>query len=161
MIRTLKKYSSYLWLILLSIAVYYFFNDEIYYLVVKYLTTFRALDIMCSILFTFLLFKIYLDNYYYIVLNRNNVISRVGRKKYYLIIIKKLLLHSVMLIFINVFLDWLLAGNFNLIYILFNVLLAAVSVMLLPKRKEYDNELLFIMVVAIIIKVIVFRIVIY
>ena len=101
--RLLKRQSSYLFLIIISIIIRLFYSDDIFYFGVKYITSFRAIDMMISILFTFSLFKVYLDNYYYMVLNRINIITRIGVRKYNLLIIKILLLHSFLIIFINEF----------------------------------------------------------
>ena len=62
--------SSYLFILLLTIATKTLFSESDYFSGVKYITTFRALDIMYSILFTFLFFKVFFDNYYFYVLNR-------------------------------------------------------------------------------------------
>ena len=64
----IKKQNSYIFIIILSFISKINYTDNIYYLGVKYITTFRAIDIMYSIIFTFLFFKVFLDNYYYYVL---------------------------------------------------------------------------------------------
>ena len=78
----IKKQNSYIFIIILSFISKINYTDNIYYLGIKYITTFRAIDIMYSIIFTFLFFKVFIDNYYFYVLNRNNIISRIGRKNY-------------------------------------------------------------------------------
>lgn len=155
--RLLKRQSSYLFLIIISIIIRLFYSDDIFYFGVKYITSFRAIDMMISILFTFSLFKVYLDNYYYMVLNRINIITRIGVRKYNLLIIKILLLHSFLIIFINSLLDFLLIGRIKFVYLLLNALISCILVIVLPKRKEYNYELVIIMIVFMIIKLIVYH----
>lgn len=155
--RLLKRQSSYLFLIIISIIIRLFYSDDIFYFGVKYITSFRAIDMMISILFTFSLFKVYLDNYYYMVLNRINIITRIGVRKYNLLIIKILLLHSFLIIFINSLLDFLLIGRIKFVYLLLNALISCILVIVLPKRKEYNYELVIIMIVFVIIKLIVYH----
>ena len=119
----IKKQNSYIFIIILSFISKINYTDNIYYLGVKYITTFRAIDIMYSIIFTFLFFKVFLDNYYYYVLNRNNIIVRIGRKNYNIYILKKILLNSVLLFIINIISDFIMIGTTNFMYILINIIL--------------------------------------
>lgn len=150
----LKKQSNYFFIFLLSVAIMLYYKDNTFYYGVKYLTSSRVFDMMISILFSFFTFKIYLDNYYYMVLNKNNIISRVGRRKYNYIILKILGIHTIILLFINYVIDFILTGKIMILLNLFNVIISVFIVMVLPKRKEYDNEFLIIIVLSIIIKLI-------
>jgi len=88
------------------------------------------------------------------VLNKTNIITRVGKLKYNAIILRILLKHTFLLILFNVLIDYLFIGKIELILIVSNIVLSALIVILLPKRKEYDNELLIIVVISLILKLI-------
>lgn len=154
MMKMIKKYNNYIFIILLSIGIILHYSDNTFYFGVKYLTTSRVFDMMISILFSFFTFKIYLDNYYYMVLNKNNIISRVGRKKYNYIILKILGIHTIILLFINYVIDFILTRKISFLLNFFNVTFSVFIVILLPKRKEYDNEFLIIIILSIIIKLV-------
>ena len=124
---------------------------------VKYITTNKSMDIMISIIFTFLLFKLYFDSYYYIVINRYNIITRIGRKNYNLLILKQLLIPSIIFFIINFLTDYILIGKINIIYIMINILFAIACVITLPKKKEYNNEFLIVLILFILIKVVYFK----
>ena len=81
MMKKLRKLSNYVLLILLSIGTFSYYRDDMFYFGVKYLSSLRAFDMMFSLMFSFVVFKVFLDNYYYMVLNKINIISRVGRFK--------------------------------------------------------------------------------
>ena len=100
--KTLKNNFNYIFFVLFSIATFMYYKQTEYYMVVKYITTFRAIDIMASILFTFILFKLYFDSYYYIILNRYNIITRLGRKKYILLIMKQIFIPSLIFFTLNI-----------------------------------------------------------
>ncbi len=155
----IKKQNSYIFIIILSFISKINYTDNIYYLGVKYITTFRAIDIMYSIIFTFLFFKVFLDNYYYYVLNRNNIIVRIGRKNYNIYILKKILLNSVLLFIINIISDFIMIGTTNFMYILINIILTTLLVSILPKKKEYDYELVVIMIISILTKLLVYNLI--
>lgn len=138
-----------------------YYKQTEYYMVVKYITTFRAIDIMASILFTFILFKLYFDSYYYIILNRYNIITRLGRKKYILLIMKQIFIPSLIFFTLNIILDFILTGTVNIIYILINMIFTIICVIVLPKRKEYNNEFLIVLGIFILIKIICFKFFIY
>ncbi len=150
------KISSYIFIILLSLVTSIFYSDNTYYLGVKYITTFRAIDIMYSLLFTFLFFKVFLDNYYFYVLNRKNIITRIGRKKYNVYILKKIIKNSSILLFINLIIDLILIHKINFIYTFLNVFITTIFIIFLPKRKEYDYELLVILILGIMLKVLIY-----
>lgn len=154
MMKKLKKLSNYVLLILLSIGTFAYYRDDMFYFGVKYLSSLRAFDMMFSLMFSFVVFKVFLDNYYYMVLNKINIISRVGRFKYNIIILRILLFHTFLLIFFNTILDFILIGKIKIMLIIFNVILSALIIILLPKRKEYNNEFLMILVISLIIKLI-------
>ena len=151
MMKKLRKLSNYVLLILLSIGTFSYYRDDMFYFGVKYLSSLRAFDMMFSLMFSFVVFKVFLDNYYYMVLNK---ISRVGRFKYNTIILRILLFHTFLLIFFNIILDFILIGKIKIMLIIFNVILSALIIVLLPKRKEYNNEFLIILVISLIIKLI-------
>ena len=155
----IKKQNSYIFIIILSFISKINYTDNIYYLGVKYITTFRAIDIMYSIIFTFLFFKVFLDNYYYYVLNRNNIIVRIGRKNYNIYILKKILLNSVLLFIINIISDFIMIGTTNFMYILINIIFTTLLVSILPKKKEYDYELVVIMIISILTKLLVYNLI--
>lgn len=155
--KILKNSSNYFFLILFNLALFLIYQDTNNYLTVKYITTNKSMDIMISIIFTFLLFKLYFDSYYYIVLNRYNIITRIGRKKYNLLILKQLLIPSIIFFIINLISDYILIGNINIIYIIINILFAIACVIALPKKKEYNNEFLIVLILLIIIKVVCFK----
>ena len=155
----IKKQNSYIFIIILSFISKINYTDNIYYLGVKYITTFRAIDIMYSIIFTFLFFKVFLDNYYYYVLNRNNIIVRIGKSKYNIYILKKILLNSILLFFINIISDFIMIGTTNFMYILINIILTTLLVSILPKKKEYDYELVVIMIISILTKLLVYNLI--
>ena len=155
----IKKQNSYIFIIILSFISKINYTDNIYYLGVKYITTFRAIDVMYSIIFTFLFFKVFLDNYYYYVLNRNNIIVRIGRKNYNIYILKKILLNSVLLFIINIISDFIMIGTTNFMYILINIILTTLLVSILPKKKEYDYELVVIMIISILTKLLVYNLI--
>lgn len=159
--KTLKNNFSYIFFVLFSIAFFMYYKQTEYYMVVKYITTFRAIDIMASILFTFILFKLYFDSYYYIILNRYNIITRLGRKKYILLIMKQIFIPSLIFFTLNIILDFILTGTVNIIYILINMIFTIICVIVLPKRKEYNNEFLIVLGIFILIKIICFKFFIY
>lgn len=159
--KTLKNNFSYIFFVLFSIAIFMYYKQTEYYMVVKYIATFRAIDIMASILFTFILFKLYFDSYYYIILNRYNIITRLGRKKYILLIMKQIFIPSLIFFTLNIILDFILTGTVNIIYILINMIFTIICVIVLPKRKEYNNEFLIVLGIFILIKIICFKFFIY
>lgn len=159
--KTLKNNFSYIFFVLFSIAIFMYYKQTEYYMVVKYITTFRAIDIMASILFTFILFKLYFDSYYYIILNRYNIITRLGRKKYIFLIMKQIFIPSLIFFTLNIILDFILTGTVNIIYILINMIFTIICVIVLPKRKEYNNEFLIVLGIFILIKIICFKFFIY
>lgn len=134
--KILKNSSNYLFLIIFNLALFLIYQDTNNYLTVKYIITNKSMDIMISIIFTFLLLKLYFDSYYYIVLNRNNIITRIGRKKYNLLILKQLLIPSIIFFIINFLTDYILIGSINIIYIIINILFAITCVIALPKKKN-------------------------
>ena len=155
--KILKNSSNYLFLIIFNLALFLIYQDTNNYLTVKYIITNKSMDIMISIIFTFLLLKLYFDSYYYIVLNRNNIITRIGRKKYNLLILKQLLIPSIIFFIINFLTDYILIGSVNIIYIIINNLFAIACVIALPKKKEYNNEFLIILILFILIKIVYFK----
>ena len=155
--KILKNSSNYFFLILFNLALFLIYQDTNNYMTVKYITTNKSMDIMISIIFTFLLLKLYFDSYYYIVLNRNNIITRIGRKKYNLLILKQLLIPSIIFFIINFLTDYILIGSVNIIYIIINNLFAIACVIALPKKKEYNNEFLIILILFILIKIVYFK----
>ena len=155
--KILKNSSNYLFLIIFNLALFLIYQDTNNYLTVKYIITNKSMDIMISIIFTFLLLKLYFDSYYYIVLNRNNIITRIGRKKYNLLILKQLLIPSIIFFIINFLTDYILIGSINIIYIIINILFAIACVITLPKKKEYNNEFLIVLILFILIKVVYFK----
>lgn len=159
--KTLKNNFSYIFFVLFSIAIFMYYKQTEYYMVVKYITTFRAIDIMASILFTFILFKLYFDSYYYIILNRYNIITRLGRKKYILLIMKQIFIPSLIFFTLNIILDFILTGTVNIIYILINMIFTIICVIVLPKRREYNNEFVIVLGIFILIKIICFKFFIY
>lgn len=150
--KILKSSSNYFFLIIFNLALFLIYQDTNNYMTVKYIITNKSMDIMISIIFTFLLLKLYFDSYYYIVLNRNNIITRIGRKKYNLLILKQLLLPSIIFFIINFLTDYILIGSINIVYIIINILFAITCVIALPKKKEYNNELLIVLILFILIK---------
>lgn len=159
--KTLKNNFNYIFFVLFSIATFMYYKQTEYYMVVKYITTFRAIDIMASILFTFILFKLYFDSYYYIILNRYNIITRLGRKKYILLIMKQIFIPSLIFFTLNIILDFILTGTVNIIYILINMIFTIICVIVLPKRREYNNEFVIVLGIFILIKIICFKFFIY
>ena len=155
--KILKNISNYFFLILFNLALFLIYQDTNNYLTVKYITTNKSMDIMISIIFTFLLFKLYFDSYYYIVINRYNIITRIGRKNYNLLILKQLLIPSIIFFIINFLTDYILIGKINIIYIMINILFAIACVITLPKKKEYNNEFLIVLILFILIKVVYFK----
>lgn len=155
--KILKNSSNYFFLILFNLALFLIYQDTNNYMTVKYITTNKSMDIMISIIFTFLLFKLYFDSYYYIVINRYNIITRIGRKNYNLLILKQLLIPSIIFFIINLISDYILIGNINIIYIIINILFAIACVITLPKKKEYNNEFLIVLILFILIKVVYFK----
>ena len=155
--KILKNSSNYLFLIIFNLALFLIYQDTNNYMTVKYITSNKSMDIMISIIFTFLLLKLYFDSYYYIVLNRNNIITRIGRKKYNLLILKQLLLPSIIFFIINLISDYILIGSINIVYIIINILFAITCVIALPKKKEYNNELLIVLILFILIKIVYFK----
>lgn len=155
--KILKNSSNYFFLIIFNLALFLIYQDTNNYLTVKYITTNKSMDIMISIIFTFLLFKLYFDSYYYIVINRYNIITRIGRKNYNLLILKQLLIPSIIFFIINFLTDYILIGKINIIYIMINILFAIACVIALPKKKEYNNEFLIVLILFILIKVVYFK----
>ena len=155
--KTLKNNFNYIFFVLFSIATFMYYKQTEYYMVVKYITTFRAIDIMASILFTFILFKLYFDSYYYIILNRYNIITRLGRKKYILLIMKQIFIPSLIFFTLNIILDFILTGTVNIIYILINMIFTIICVIVLPKRREYNNEFVIALGIFILIRIICFK----
>ena len=155
--KILKNSSNYFFLIIFNLALFLIYQDTNNYLTVKYITTNKSMDIMISIIFTFLLFKLYFDSYYYIVINRYNIITRIGRKNYNLLILKQLLIPSIIFFIINFLTDYILIGKINIIYIMINILFAIACVITLPKKKEYNNEFLIVLILFILIKVVYFK----
>ena len=155
--KILKNSSNYFFLILFNLALFLIYQDTNNYLTVKYITTNKSMDIMISIIFTFLLFKLYFDSYYYIVINRYNIITRIGRKNYNLLILKQLLIPSIIFFIINFLTDYILIGSINIIYIIINILFAIACVIALPKKKEYNNEFLIVLILFILIKIVYFK----
>ena len=155
--KILKNSSNYFFLILFNLALFLIYQDTNNYLTVKYITTNKSMDIMISIIFTFLLFKLYFDSYYYIVINRYNIITRIWRKNYNLLILKQLLIPSIIFFIINFLTDYILIGSVNIIYIIINNLFAIACVIALPKKKEYNNEFLIVLILFILIKIVYFK----
>ena len=155
--KILKNSSNYFFLILFNLALFLIYQETNNYMTVKYITTNKSMDIMISIIFTFLLLKLYFDSYYYIVLNRYNIITRIGRKNYNLLILKQLLIPSIIFFIINFLTDYILIGSINIVYIIINILFAIACVIALPKKKEYNNEFLIVLILLIIIKVVCFK----
>ena len=155
--KILKNSSNYFFLILFNLTLFLIYQDTNNYMTVKYITTNKSMDIMISIIFTFLLLKLYFDSYYYIVLNRINIITRIGRKNYNLLILKQLLIPSIIFFIINFLTDYILIGSINIIYIIINILFAIACVITLPKKKEYNNEFLIVLILFILIKVVYFK----
>ena len=155
--KILKNSSNYFFLILFNLTLFLIYQDTNNYMTVKYITTNKSMDIMISIIFTFLLLKLYFDSYYYIVLNRYNIITRIGRKKYNLLILKQLLIPSIIFFIINFLTDYILIGSVNIIYIIINNLFAIACVIALPKKKEYNNEFLIVLILFILIKIVYFK----
>ena len=152
MLNKIKKYRNYGYLILLSIIVKGYYQNETFYFGVKYLTSTRVIDMMFSILFSFLIFKIYLDHYYDIILNRTNIIIRTGKKKYEWIILKKLITHTFFLILLNILIDYILIRKIKMIFVLPNIMISELLVVILSKRKEYNNELVIIIIISLILR---------
>ena len=69
------------------------------------------------------------------------------------IILKSILCFIWAIIYV-LFLDFILIGKIKIMLIIFNVILSALIIVLLPKRKEYNNEFLIILVISLIIKLI-------
>ena len=159
--KILKISSNYVFILIFNLALFFIYQDANNYITVKYITTNNPIDIMISIIFTFLFLKLYFDSYYYIVLNRNNIITRIGRKKYNLLILKQLLLPSIIFFTINVLSDYILIKSVNVIYIIINILFTITCVVLLPKRKEYNNEFLIVLLIFMLIKISYFTFLIY
>ena len=155
--KILKNSSNYFFLIIFNLALFLIYQDTNNYMTVKYITTNKSMDIMISIIFTFLFLKLYFDSYYYIVLNRNNIITRIGRKKYNLLILKQLLLPSIIFFIINLISDYILIGSINIVYIIINILFAITCVTALKKKKEYNNEFLIVLIIFILIKIVYFK----
>ncbi len=155
--KILKNGSNYFFLILFNLTLFLIYQETNNYMTVKYITTNKSMDIMISIIFTFLLLKLYFDSYYYIVLNRNNIITRIGRKKYNLLILKQLLIPSIIFFIINFLTDYILIGSINIVYIIINILFAVACVIALPKKKEYNNEFLIVLTLFILIKIVFFK----
>ncbi len=159
--KILKISSNYVFIIIFNLALFFIYQDANNYITVKYITTNNPIDSMISIIFTFLFLKLYFDSYYYIVLNRNNIITRIGRKKYNLLILKQILLPSIIFFTINVLSDYILIKSVNVIYIIINILFTITCVILLPKRKEYNNEFLIVLLIFMLIKISYFTFLIY
>ena len=155
--KILKNSSNYFFLILFNLTLFLIYQDTNNYMTVKYITTNKSMDIMISIIFTFLLLKLYFDSYYYIVINRYNIITRIGRKNYNLLILKQLLIPSIIFFIINFLTDYILIGSVNIIYIIINNLFAIACVIALPKKKEYNNEFLIVLILFILIKIVYFK----
>ena len=155
--KILKNSSNYFFLIIFNLALFLIYQDTNNYMTVKYITTNKSMDIMISIIFTFLFLKLYFDSYYYIVLNRNNIITRIGRKKYNLLILKQLLLPSIIFFIINLISDYILIGSINIVYIIINILFAITCVTAKKKKKEYNNEFLIVLIIFILIKIVYFK----
>lgn len=155
--KILKNGSNYFFLILFNLTLFLIYQETNNYMTVKYITTNKSMDIMISIIFTFLLLKLYFDSYYYIVLNRNNIITRIGRKKYNLLILKQLLIPSIIFFIINFLTDYILIGSINIVYIIINILFAVACVIALPKKKEYNNEFLIVLILFTLIKIVFFK----
>ncbi len=160
MMKIVSKNISYILIIVLSFILHYLFKDSSYYFYVKYITTFRAIDIMYSIIFTFLLLKLYFDRYYYYVLNRHSIITRLGKKKYLFYISKKILVNTIFLFVVNLVIDFILTNNLEFKLLLSNIIVTMIIMIILPKKKEYNNELLIIMGIMLLIKLIVYKIII-
>ena len=159
--KILKISSNYVFIIIFNLALFFIYQDANNYITVKYITTNNPIDSMISIIFTFLFLKLYFDSYYYIVLNRNNIITRIGRKKYNLLILKQILLPSIIFFTINVLSDYILIKSVNIIYIIINIIFTITCVILLPKRKEYNNEFLIVLLIFMLIKISYFTFLIY
>lgn len=152
MMKKIQKKTNYLYIIILSIALRLFYQDVWFYHTIKYLTSSRAIDLMFSILFSFLTFKIFIDEYYYMVLNRNNIITRLKKKEYYKLIIKILLKSTGTLFVVNMMIDFLLVRNINILLVTLSTLYSCIAIIILPKRKEYNNEMLILLLISIILK---------
>lgn len=152
-----RKLYSYLFIIVLSVMLFLFYQKDIYYYdTIKYLTTTRSIDIMFSILFVYLFLQCLLDGYYFHLLNRNHIIIRYGRRRYFFYIIKKILFHLFILLILNFNIDYLLTGKINYIYNLINIVLTGIIILILPKQKEYINELLISIVIVFVIRLFLF-----
>lgn len=152
MIKKIHDKANYLLIIILSIVLKTYYQNEFFYNGIKYLTSTRTMDLMFSILFTFLTFKIYIDKYYYIVLNRYNIITRLKKKEYYKLIINILLKNTIALFIINIIVDFLLVKNVNIFLVILSTTFSCFAIIILPKRKEYSNEMIILLFISIVLK---------
>ena len=74
---------------------------------------------------------------------------------------KQIFIPSLIFFTLNIILDFILTGTVNIIYILINMIFTIICVIVLPKRKEYNNEFLIVLGIFILIKIICFKFFIY
>lgn len=153
-----SRYKNLFLIIIISLGIwiYYKYNQEYYY-IVKYMTTYRSIDIMVSIVISFVFLEYFISSYYYYILNRNNIIIRLKKRKYKIYIAKKVVLSVILFFLVNIFVDFILFQNVNIYFLIFNTIIISITVLTLSKRKEYDYELLILLFLNIIIRLLLFN----
>lgn len=142
---------------LVSFGIYvYYHGNIIFYNGVKYITSTRSIDIMISTVMVTIFYQYFMNSYYYYLLNRNNIIIRVGRKKYTHYIIKKIILSMFLFFLTNLISDFIITRRIDYIYSLLNTLFIGLVVILLPKGKEYNYELMICLLITMILRLVFF-----
>lgn len=156
--KNIKIPFLYLGLIfLISFGIYVYYNGSVtFYNGVKYITSTRSIDIMISTVMVTIFYQYFMNSYYYYLLNRNNIIVRVGRIKYAYYIIKKIILSMFLFFLTNLISDFVITKRINCIYNLVNTLFIGLVVILLPKRKEYNYELMICLLITMILRILFF-----
>ena len=156
--KNIKIPFLYLGLIfLISLGIYVYYNGSvIFYNGVKYITSTRSIDIMISTVMVTIFYQYFMNSYYYYLLNRNNIIVRVGRIKYAYYIIKKIILSMFLFFLTNLISDFVITKRIDCIYNLVNTIFIGLVVILLPKRKEYNYELMICLLITMILRILFF-----
>lgn len=142
-----------IFIILFSIVSYYSYKyTPEFYFCTKYLIGRSSVEPLFSIVYIFLFINYFISGFYNIILNRYNIIVRLGYKKYKQLITKKILIDSIAFIIVNILIDAILFKIINFKFVIINSLLIIVSILFIKKNKDYDRELLILIIIIFIIR---------
>ncbi len=128
-----------------------------FYFRIKYGISKRSIEIMWSILFSFSFLEYFFDCFYFYVLSRNQIIVRIGRIAYYRLIQKRIFLCGLFFLVFNLILDFFIIESSHLDYLLGTTMFMIILFLLLPKRREYTMELLISLILAFVVRLMLYH----